>query len=136
MEISTLNYYICMEKPTLEVFALRFTDDHEQAEELVQDTIIHALQNSGTYVPGSNLKSWLYTLMKAVHEKSNPAPLISIKPFKTKNMLSFSDIQLGNAGMHVEKKEMLAQVNRSLHQAIRGYAKDLRSFEKVSATAS
>lgn len=125
-----------MEKPTLEVFALRFTKDQEQADDLVQDTIIYALQNSETYVPGSNIKPWLYSLMKTVHQEANPDPLISIKPFKTKNMLSFGDIQLGNAELYVEKKEMLAQINRSLHQAIRNYAKDLRSFEKVSAEAS
>ncbi|MEJ2883653.1 sigma factor [Pedobacter sp. GR22-6] len=136
MEISTLNYLICMEKPTLEVFALRFVKDIEQAEELVQDTIIRALQDSSTYTPGSNLKAWLYSLMKTVHLESNPEPIISIEPFKKRKMLSLDDIQLGSSELRVDKKELLAQVNRSLKHAINAYSKDLRDFQKASAVAS
>jgi|GEM_PF-4174241 len=136
MEISTLNYLICMEKPTLEVFALRFVKDIEQAEELVQDTIILALQDSSTYTPGSNLKAWLYSLMKTVHLESSPEPIISIEPFKKRKMLSLDDIQLGSSELRIDKKELLAQVNRSLKNAINAYSKDLRDFQKASAVAS
>ncbi len=135
MEISTLNYLICREKPTLDVFAVQFSSQPEQAEELVQDTIIRALQDSATYRPESNLKAWLYHLMKTIHEESNPQPLISIKPFTDKNKLSTAEIQLGCSEMKVEKAALMEQVNRTLKKAINNYAKDLREFQKLHRSA-
>ncbi|MEM7550719.1 MAG: sigma-70 family RNA polymerase sigma factor [Bacteroidota bacterium] len=49
---------------SLKPFALRLTKDLEQAEDLLQDTILKAFSNKDKFKEGTNLKAWLYTIMK------------------------------------------------------------------------
>ncbi|RZK77320.1 MAG: hypothetical protein EOO92_13105 [Pedobacter sp.] len=64
MEISTLMTEICLLKPTLEMFVLRYPINEEQADQLVQDTLISALLKADTYNETMTLKHWLLSLMK------------------------------------------------------------------------
>ena len=43
--------------------ALRLTRNRADAEDLVQDTVVKALRFSDRFVPGTNLKAWLYTIL-------------------------------------------------------------------------
>lgn len=122
-----------MEKPTLEVFALRYEKDLESAEELVQDTIIRALQDSSSYQADRNLKAWLYGLMKSVYLENHPEPLISLAALKRRKTLSLDDIKLETREFDVDCKEQLAKVNRNLKNVITHYSKDLRDFQKSSS---
>ncbi len=49
---------------SLKLYALRFTHDAEDANDLVQDTILKALSYCNKFKEGTNLKGWLYTIMK------------------------------------------------------------------------
>jgi RNA polymerase sigma factor (sigma-70 family) len=49
---------------SLRVYALHFTRDHEDADDLVQDTVLKAVTYYGKFREGTNLKGWLYTIMK------------------------------------------------------------------------
>lgn len=64
MENMTLNNDICNHRSCLETFAKKFTNDVENANDLVQDTIIKAIHYRHLYKPGTNLRGWLYTIMK------------------------------------------------------------------------
>jgi RNA polymerase sigma-70 factor, ECF subfamily len=44
--------------------ALRLTRDSTQAEDLVQDTYVRALRYQGSYRPGTNMKAWLFAIMR------------------------------------------------------------------------
>ncbi|MCY7349294.1 MAG: RNA polymerase sigma factor [Cytophagaceae bacterium] len=48
----------------LRPFALRLTKDMEDANDLLQDTLMKAFTNRDKYADGTNLKAWLYTIMK------------------------------------------------------------------------
>lgn len=61
---NTFNNAVCSERSCLESFAMKFTNDVEDANDLVQDTLIKAIRNHHLYKPGTNLRAWLYTLMK------------------------------------------------------------------------
>lgn len=50
--------------PELYQYALRYTNDKEDAEDLLQDTIIRAIKYYKHFEAGSNLKGWLYTILK------------------------------------------------------------------------
>ena len=49
---------------SLKPFALRLTRDMEDANDLLQETILKAFSNREKYTDGTNLKAWMYTIMK------------------------------------------------------------------------
>lgn len=48
----------------LKPYALKLTHDIEEAKDLLQDTIFKAIKNREKFSEGTNLKAWLYTIMK------------------------------------------------------------------------
>ncbi len=44
--------------------ALRLTRDPAKAEDLVQDTYVRALRYQESYRPGTNMKAWLFAIMR------------------------------------------------------------------------
>jgi RNA polymerase sigma-70 factor (ECF subfamily) len=44
--------------------ALRLTRDPEQAQDLVQDTYVRALRYQHSYQQGTNMKAWLFAIMR------------------------------------------------------------------------
>ncbi|BDD10687.1 RNA polymerase sigma factor [Fulvitalea axinellae] len=49
---------------SLRPFALRLTKDPEEANDLLQETVLKAFNNRDKFAAGTNLKAWLYTIMK------------------------------------------------------------------------
>ena len=47
-------------------FAITLTKDQETAKDLMQETIYRALANSDKYNVGTNIKAWLYTIMRNI----------------------------------------------------------------------
>ena len=45
-------------------FALKLTADHDDAQDLLQETSLKALDNREKYTPATNFKGWLYTIMR------------------------------------------------------------------------
>ncbi|MDI3321613.1 RNA polymerase sigma factor [Pinibacter soli] len=62
-EIDTL---ITANTEDLKSFALKFTNHRESAEDLVQDTIYKALANKQRFSANSNVRAWLYTIMRNI----------------------------------------------------------------------
>ena len=50
----------------LRPFAINLTRDHETAKDLFQETLFKALANKEKYNVGTNIKAWLYTIMRNV----------------------------------------------------------------------
>lgn len=48
----------------LKYFALKLTADNEDAEDLLQETFLKALKYKDKFQEKTNLKAWLYTIMK------------------------------------------------------------------------
>lgn len=48
----------------LKPFALKLTRDLEKANDLMQETLLKAITNREKFKEGTNLKAWLYTIMK------------------------------------------------------------------------
>ncbi|QPH38955.1 RNA polymerase sigma factor [Pedobacter endophyticus] len=48
----------------LEAYAIKFTNDLDDAKDLLQDTILKAIRFYGKFEEGTNLKGWLYIIMK------------------------------------------------------------------------
>ncbi|RZM01703.1 MAG: RNA polymerase sigma factor [Pedobacter sp.] len=64
MKDINFNDAVCTHRSCLEAFAMKFTQDVEDANDLVQDTLIKAIRYHHLYKTGTNLRGWLYTIMK------------------------------------------------------------------------
>ncbi|TDQ83042.1 RNA polymerase sigma-70 factor (ECF subfamily) [Dongia mobilis] len=53
--------------PALTAFAVMLTRNRQTADDLVQDTILRALTRQELFTPGTNLKAWLFTIMRNLH---------------------------------------------------------------------
>jgi RNA polymerase sigma factor (sigma-70 family) len=51
-------------KSTLQAFTYRFTHDREESHDLVQDTMLKALMYMDKFREDTNLKGWLFTIMR------------------------------------------------------------------------
>jgi len=51
---------------SLRPFALSLTRDMEDAHDLIQETLLRALVSEEKFADGTNLKAWLYTIMKNI----------------------------------------------------------------------
>src|ERR1017187_9133244 len=51
---------------SLKPFALSLTRNIEDAHDLVQETLFRALSSEEKFTEGTNLKAWLYTVMKNI----------------------------------------------------------------------
>jgi RNA polymerase sigma-70 factor, ECF subfamily len=51
---------------SLRPFALSLTRDMEDAHDLIQETLLRALSSQEKFTDGTNLKAWLYTIMKNI----------------------------------------------------------------------
>ncbi len=49
---------------SLRPIAYKLTRDSEEANDLVQETLLKAIANREKFTDGTNLKAWLYTIMK------------------------------------------------------------------------
>jgi len=58
------NALVVKHTESLRGYALHFTRDNEDANDLVQDTMLKAVTYHGRFKEGTNLKGWLYTIMK------------------------------------------------------------------------
>jgi len=50
----------------LRPFAINLTKDHESAKDLFQETLYRAISNKDKYNVGTNIKAWLYTIMRNI----------------------------------------------------------------------
>ena len=47
-------------------YAYKLTMDHEEANDLLQETSLKALDNREKYTPDTNFKGWVYTIMRNI----------------------------------------------------------------------
>ncbi|MFD2034466.1 RNA polymerase sigma factor [Belliella marina] len=64
--MTTLEFSYSLNKlsSSLKPFALKLTRDMDDANDLMQDTMVKAFTNKEKFTEGTNLKAWLYTIMK------------------------------------------------------------------------
>lgn len=60
------NSLLIVNRDFLRGFALGFTRDSQDAEDLIQDTMVKALRYKNNFKEGTNIKGWLYTIMRNI----------------------------------------------------------------------
>ena len=64
MKTADLAHQIVELRPLLKSFTHRFTRDKEESSDLVQDTLLKALTYRHKFTAQTNLKGWLFTIMR------------------------------------------------------------------------
>ena len=50
--------------PNLRAFAISLCGDVDRADDLVQETLLRAMANIGSFQPGTNMSGWLFTILR------------------------------------------------------------------------
>jgi len=108
--------------PSLQSFAYNLTKDKEEAKDLYQETAFRAITNRDKFKAGTNLKAWLFTIMKNIfinnyRKKSKTNTIMD----STENMyfLNSSDTIISNgAGTNIMMEELSGMI-KSLDDSIR-----------------
>jgi RNA polymerase sigma factor (sigma-70 family) len=66
MTASEFNRLILQNSEFLQPVAVSLTRDTEDAKDLIQETLYRAIANREKYHNGTNIKAWLYTIMRNV----------------------------------------------------------------------
>jgi RNA polymerase sigma factor (sigma-70 family) len=66
MATAEFNQMLLQNADFLKPFAVTLTKDNESAKDLLQETMYRALANQEKYSVGTNIKAWLYTIMRNI----------------------------------------------------------------------
>ena len=66
MSTKDFNQLLLQNTEFLKPFAVTLTKDQESAKDLLQETMFRALANHDKYSVGTNIKAWLYTIMRNI----------------------------------------------------------------------
>ncbi len=66
MSTVEFNQVLLLSTDFLKPFAITLTRDNEAAKDLMQETMYKALANREKYSSGTNIKAWLYTIMRNI----------------------------------------------------------------------
>jgi RNA polymerase sigma-70 factor (ECF subfamily) len=53
--------------PNLRAFAISLSGNADRADDLVQETMLRAFANVGSFQPGTNLQAWLFTILRNIN---------------------------------------------------------------------
>lgn len=96
-------------------FAYKLTTDREEANDLLQETSLKALDNEDKYMPDTNFKGWMYTIMRNIFI-NNYRKILRDQTFvdQTENLYHLNLPQesgSGNTESNYDLKEMHRIVN-------------------------
>jgi RNA polymerase sigma factor (sigma-70 family) len=66
MSVMEFNQALLANTDFLKPFAIKLTRDTEAAKDLYQETLYKALANHNRYNAGTNIKAWLFTIMRNI----------------------------------------------------------------------
>ena len=66
MTASDFTFLVTAHSDQLRPYAVSLTKNYEDANDLYQETMLRALLNKDKYEFGTNLKAWLYTIMRNI----------------------------------------------------------------------
>lgn len=94
------NQMLLSNAESLKPFAVTLTHDTETAKDLFQETLYRALANKEKYNVGTNIKAWLYTIMRNIfinnyRRKSKQQIVLDSSP----NNFLLNSISIPNAGV-------------------------------------
>jgi RNA polymerase sigma factor (sigma-70 family) len=116
MSAAEFNELLLGNADPLRPFAVSLTHDQEIAKDLFQETLYKALANKDKYSTGTNIKAWLFTIMRNIfiNDYRRKAKQRTIFDYGTNEILINSGkIIVTNGG---ESFLQLKEIGRAIHQ--------------------
>ena len=111
--------------PHLRAFARFMTQNADQANDLVQDTIVRALRARHQFQPGTNFKAWSFTILRNLHVNNlrrqrvrmesiedGALDVFAVSPDQ-QSKLEFQELRRALMKLSPEHREVLIQVGAS-----------------------
>jgi len=114
MPTSELTNQMCANTNALMGFAMSFTHDPEDANDLLQDTMIKALKYADHFIAGTNLKAWMFTIMRNTFINDYRRKAKKQKLMSTTEDFSNVDLLHSAAGNQGEGKFQMADIQKAL----------------------
>ncbi len=108
------NAMVMRQASSLKMYALHFTHDADDANDLVQDTLLKAITYYNKFKEGTNLKGWLYTIMKNTFI-NNYRRFVKISSFVTKSdEISSANLMFSSTKNQGESKFIMDDIKNAL----------------------
>jgi len=108
------NTMVIQHSDSLKSYAKNFTRDQDDANDLVQDTLLKAVTYFNNFREGTNLKGWLYTIMKNTFI-NNYRRIVKTNSFITKEEeISHSNLVVSATKNGGENKFVMEDINYAL----------------------
>lgn len=110
MSTQEFNCLVLNNSDGLKPFAITLTKDYESASDLCQETLYKAFAYRDKYQPGTNIKAWLYTIMRNIF----------INDYRRNNRkkVMMESVKYGQSHYAVssEVNVRLREINEAIHQ--------------------
>ncbi|WDF67724.1 sigma-70 family RNA polymerase sigma factor [Sphingobacterium oryzagri] len=111
LEFNTL---VIQQADSLKTYARNFTRDQDDANDLVQDTLLKAVTYFKNFKEGTNLKGWLYTIMKNTFI-NNYRRVVKTNSFITKEEeITSANLVVSATSNRGENKFVMEDINQAL----------------------
>ncbi|MBA2561576.1 MAG: RNA polymerase sigma factor [Chitinophagaceae bacterium] len=100
----------------LKPFALKLTNDNESAKDLLQETIYRALANKEKYNFGTNIKAWLFTIMRNIFINDYRKKIkqnIIFDHSENEFLINYNQLSIANTA---ESALRLKEIQTAIHQ--------------------
>jgi RNA polymerase sigma-70 factor (ECF subfamily) len=119
--------------PNLRAFAVSLCGDMDRADDLVQETLIKSWRNLDSFTQGTNLKAWLFTILRNTHFsalRKSRREVADVDGELTAGLTS-PPAQLGHMDF-ADFKKALAQLSDDQREALVLIGAEGMSYEEVA----
>ncbi len=115
------NTLVLRQASSLKAYALHFTHDADDANDLVQDTMLKAITYYNKFKEGTNLKGWLYTIMKNTFI-NNYRRFVKMSSFVTKtDEITSPQLSYSSTRNNGEQKFIMDDIKKALGKLTEEY---------------
>src|SRR5690606_16254359 len=115
------NTQVVQEVATLSSYAFHFTRDKENANDLVQDTVLKAFAYYSKFKEGTNLQAWLYIILKNTFSNYYRRKVKTNAIILKSDTLASSDLFKSSSRNAAEGKFVMADIERALSKLAKEY---------------
>ena len=116
MSAAEFNELLLGNADPLKPFAVSLTRDQEIAKDLFQETLYKALANQDKYSTGTNIKAWLFTIMRNIFindYRRKAKQRIIFDNSTNETLINSGKIVVSNGG---ENSLQLKEINKAIYQ--------------------